>query len=120
MSSLRHAVCPLLLTAALIWTDALAQTTYSQKRVSPDVVSGPRFNSGRSEAILYSTRVRADGAPWVRLEFGTMALPRGSYVRITSLLDGATQKLDATALEEWQHSSAYFNGPEVSVELVAA
>jgi V8-like Glu-specific endopeptidase len=58
-------------------------------------------------------------ASWVRLFFGRdTRLRPGSRIRLTSLFDGAVQHLDARALEEWNGSSAYFNGPEVLVELL--
>jgi hypothetical protein len=43
----------------------------------------------------------------------------GSYLRITSMLDGASQTLHASHVLEWQHTSAYFNGDALLVELVA-
>lgn len=70
-------------------------------------------------AILASTVVRADGAPWLRLEFGSTQLGPGAVLRLTSLLDGRQQHLTAEALRQWQGTSAYFNGDAVRVELLA-
>jgi V8-like Glu-specific endopeptidase len=57
----------------------------------------------------------------VRVFFGRgTRLRPGSTLRLTSLFDGAVQHLDATTLEQWGRSSAYFNGPEVLVELLPA
>ncbi len=47
-----------------------------------------------------------------------MDLAAGSFIRITSSLDGQAQELDAAALAAWHHSSAYFNGDTVIVEVV--
>lgn len=64
-------------------------------------------------------------APWVRLHFGEVHLDgdplSGSrtVLRLTSLLDLGVQILDARTLEQWQGTSAYFNGGSVLVEVVA-
>ena len=74
----------------------------------------------------WSTEVARPGAAWVRLEFGEVDLTsesadrRGSYIRVTSLLDGYEQYLDAAALRVWGNTSAYFNGDRVRVEIMAA
>jgi len=70
-------------------------------------------------AVVVSTVVRADGAPWLRLEFGSTQLGPNAVLRLTSLLDGRQQHLTADALRQWQGTSAYFNGDAVRVELIA-
>lgn len=61
----------------------------------------------------------------MRLTFGDVRLPgllrngTGAYLRITSLADGGMQRLDAISIHEWRHTSAYFNGSAVRVELLA-
>lgn len=64
--------------------------------------------------------VRSDGARWLRLRFDALDLPAGSVLRLTSLLDGAQQHLNATTAAQWRNTSAYFNGAAVRVELLAA
>ena len=49
-----------------------------------------------------------------------MALGQASYLTITSLADGAQQRLDARALSQWKNSSAYFNGDALEVDLHVA
>jgi len=61
----------------------------------------------------------ADQSAWVRLHFAGASLPAGSFVRMSSVLDGEVQELDAASLAMWGDSSAYFNGDEVMLELVA-
>jgi hypothetical protein len=82
------------------------------------------MQSGRSTdnapRLAYSTIVRAPGAPWIRLSFADASLGRGSYLVITSLQDGAHQRLNARTLAQWQNSSAYFNGDAVRVDLHVA
>ncbi len=43
-----------------------------------------------------------------------------TYITITSLEDGAQQRLDARSLPQWNNSSAYFNGDAVVIELHVA
>jgi len=40
-------------------------------------------------------------------------------LRLMSLTDGATQHLNATTVQQWQSSSAYFNGDTVAIDLIA-
>jgi hypothetical protein len=62
---------------------------------------------------------------WLRLNFGAVELSgnlaegTGSYLRITSMADQAFQYLDAETIQDWQHTSAYFNGDTVLIELIA-
>lgn len=71
------------------------------------------------ERVVYSTIVDVPGASWTRVVFGDVQFASGAYLRITSLHDGFYQKLDLTSIEQWQHTSAYFNGDALFVELVA-
>lgn len=64
--------------------------------------------------------VRSEGARWLRLRFDAIELPAGSTLRLTSLLDGARQHLNATTAAQWRNTSAYFNGSAVRVELLGA
>lgn len=82
----------------------------------------------RAEAeVVYETVVGVPGAPWVRLVFasspetvlaGDPAASNAGEIRITSLSDGAVQRLNAEHLGFWGHTSAYFNGDAVRVELL--
>jgi hypothetical protein len=80
---------------------------------------------GSDYSVVYTTTVFVPQSPWVRLNFGPTALPgaieegRGSYLRITSLYDGAVQYLNSESLSQWANTSAYFNGNAVKVELFA-
>lgn len=57
--------------------------------------------------------------PWLRLHFNRALLGKESYLRITSLKDGDQQTLHQEHLEQWQFSSAFFNGNAVLLEIVA-
>ncbi len=81
---------------------------------------------GGGPAVVYSTLVRVEGARWVRLIFDALELPgdvgldSAATLRITSTLDGAVQVLDAQSAAQWARTSAYFNGPEVLLEVLAS
>ena len=64
--------------------------------------------------------VHVEQASWLRLYFDRVELTAGSYVRMTSVLDGEVQELDAAGLVRWGNTSAYFNGDTVLVDLVVA
>ncbi len=87
--------------------------------------SGSHFNHGTETQIVWSTLVDVPGAAWLRLHFETVRLPvdpeslESSVIRITSLEDAAVQHLGATACRQWRNSTAYFNGDQLLVELVA-
>src|SRR5689334_22012670 len=65
--------------------------------------SGPR--------VVWTTTVVASRAPWIRVALrdaqlsGDAATERASYILITSLADGAQQRLTAPRLREWNGTS---------------
>ena len=87
--------------------------------------SGPVANPALAggAALVWAGEVRSPHAPWIRLRFDDAHLagagPTGSYLLITSMQDGAQQRLDAAALRDWGNTSAYFNGDAVLIELYA-
>ncbi|MFM7280641.1 MAG: hypothetical protein ACKO32_02570, partial [Planctomycetia bacterium] len=86
--------------------------------------SGIVENDGSERRVLASFSVEEPGAIWMRLYFDELLLGgdevagNGSYVRITSMLDGASQVLHASHATQWKNSSAYMNGDAVLVELI--
>ncbi|MEM6794864.1 MAG: hypothetical protein AAF725_12865, partial [Acidobacteriota bacterium] len=81
--------------------------------------------TSRGPRVVFSTMISDDDAAWIRLFFGEVVLAGkpaagdGSFLRLTSQLDGVQQTLDSEELESWSFSSAYFNGSKVLVEIVA-
>ncbi len=67
--------------------------------------------------LAESHRLEVTGAPWLRFSFPGAYLGAKSYITITSVQDGATQRLDAATLEQWYNTSAYFNGDAVEVRI---
>ena len=102
--------------APLIWSD-----------VAIDASSGIQQSSPTEETLAWYSMVQAPNANWLRLEFSDdskLALAANdtetdSYIRITSLFDGAEQILNAQSLAQWHNTSAYFNGDMVIIELIS-
>ena len=76
--------------------------------------------------VVWSKFVSVQGSAWLRLEYEGVLLSGspnpgldGSFLRITSMLDGAVQTQHLRHIGEWQDTSAYFNGDTVLVELLA-
>jgi hypothetical protein len=84
------------------------------------VESGLLSNDTGDFAVVYGATVTIENAAWLRLFFHDAELPAGSFIRMTSALDGEFQELDASDLAMWDNSSAYFNGDTVYLELIAA
>jgi hypothetical protein len=82
--------------------------------------SGLHRNDGRATVLAYETTIDGLDAPWIRVHFDDARLGPSSYVLMTSLLDGAQQRLDATALRQWNYVSALFNGDQVRIQLYVA
>jgi len=75
---------------------------------------------GSAANLVYSTVVKVVNVPWLRLLFSDLNLGNNSYIIITSLQNGAWQRLNSINMEEWQNSSAYFNGSSVKIDLFVA
>ncbi|MEM6797493.1 MAG: trypsin-like peptidase domain-containing protein, partial [Acidobacteriota bacterium] len=130
MRSLTFVLASALLLAAPMVTPSVssAQSASLPSTVKPlGVDSGEVAASSklRGPTAVYTTEVGGHREPWVRLQFervllaGQPAAGNGSYLRITSLADGAQQTLDSNELADWNDTSAYFNGARVRVELMA-
>lgn len=106
-------LAPALAACALF--GAIAPAAAQRVELLADVVPY-RWQSGMQTEHV----VRVDGAQSLRLRFDRAELAPGSVLRLTSLADGARQHLNATTIQQWRHTSAYFNGSAVKVELLAA
>jgi V8-like Glu-specific endopeptidase len=76
--------------------------------------------------VVWSSVVSVQGSAWLRIEYAGVLLAgsrdrfgNGSFLRLTSLRDGGQQFQHLRHIEEWQQTSAYFNGDSVLVELLA-
>ncbi len=72
-----------------------------------------------TQVLAFSEVIRVPNTPWMRLRFSEANLGSSSYLEVRSLLDGATQRLDASALEQWENTTAYFNGDAVEIRFYA-
>ncbi|HET6205143.1 MAG TPA: hypothetical protein VFI25_20305 [Planctomycetota bacterium] len=85
-----------------------------------DLDTGAIENRGSAPRVVFQEVLQpAAIVPWMRVTFARATLEKGSAVRVTSLLDGDQQTLDAIRLEQWSPGTAYLNGPAVLLELVA-
>ncbi len=106
--------------------ETAAQTAPLEQVTVPAAVdSGFVVNLSGKPGSIFQETIQVPDATWVRLTFDEVILgaaPPGApetYLRITSLADGAVQTLNAPALQQWSFTSAYFNGSSVSLEVVA-
>jgi hypothetical protein len=123
--SLSRSVCALALSLALC--APLSAQFGPSPLVTVDYAhdSGVGQHSADGMAVVLSFPVIYEGALSLRLHFDEVQLAghiyngTGSILRITSLSDGAVQTMNALHVEQWQDTSAYFNGPAVQVEVLA-
>ena len=120
----KNLLTALALGALLAWpTDqAQAQAVPSSTETVPYTLdTGIRGNAGTEPVVAYSNVIRAATAPSkLRVHFSSYNLGAASFVRLTSVRDGGSQKLDRVSLAYWQSTSAIFNGDEVRMELHVA
>lgn len=111
----------LLSSPVLLVTLATAQMApLSYQDLPQDLDSGYLTHRGAEPGVIYSESLRFAGADWLRLDFGIVNLPEGSYLRLTGIKDQVHQRLDANSLQDYANSSCFFNGDEVLLELIAA
>ncbi len=76
--------------------------------------------------VVWSTVVTVPTSSWLRVRYDGVMLAGsrepgrdGSFLRLTSMRDGAVQTQHLVHIGQWQDTSAYFNGDAVQIELVA-
>ena len=124
--AVRPCLLRLLPILALAVSNASAQVgEMPTQNVPYEFDSGWHQNEGTAPEVIISFPVVHNGATWLRLYFEETQLSgnandgSGSLLRITALRDGSIQELSSRHLDQWQNSSAYFNGDTVLVEVVA-
>jgi len=114
------------LALATVAGTAHGQTAPIESRqVTLRLDTGPITNTGAQAQVIYVEEIRVPDAPWLRLAFdqvllsGNVQAGTGTTLRITSALDGGQQILNSKTIQEWNNTSAYFNGDTVFVEVIA-
>jgi hypothetical protein len=98
-----------------------AQLEPTPYHFEPYVVNSEIFKGqGTSQLLAYQNTIQIGGAPWIRIFFDETVLSTNSYLLITSLQDGAQQRLNILSLSQWDNTSAFFNGDGVRIELHVA
>ncbi len=118
--------------AALAMASTLSYSGFAQEAPPPSIPVPYTYDTGWVEnrssqrIVTVSFTVYQPQADWMRLYFKDIHLGRnpsfpgqGSILRLTSFLDGAVQELNATHVDQWQKSTAYFNGDSIQVEVLA-
>ncbi len=111
-------------TCAMPLTAAAQVDPIPSFRAPAAVDSGAVSNQIGDAFPVYSTEITVPGAGWLRLYFDEVLLSGtpgedGSYLMIHSLEDGHWQRLDAEHVQNWNMTSAVFNGDAVYLELWA-
>jgi hypothetical protein len=82
------------------------------------------FSSGIFNSLNYkiptaviSKVITIEEVTSLRLKFSDLKLGKNSYILVEALEDNSIQKLDATTIEEWNNTSAYFNGNSIKISL---
>jgi len=111
-------------------SDLLVTPEYREIQMSVDSgVVQPHDAGGAPRALqvpIWSEVIEVEDAEWIRLRLSEVVLAestehvRESYLRVTSLLDGHEQYLDAESLRDWSNTTAYFNGGAVRIEVMAS
>ncbi len=110
----------LALSLTAIVRDAEGQAVpLEQANVAVLVDTGLVANTTAKVGTIFRTVVEVPDASWIRLTFEEARLADGTVLRMTSLADGAMQHHTAATLEQWNDTSAYFNGNAVRIELIA-
>lgn len=115
-----------------LWLAGMTALTITPVRLTAQPVEAPshlqpytwtskthKGKSGQTQ-LAESHRITITGAPWLRLFFDNARLGEQSYIIIKSVQDGAWQRLDATSIQQWYNTSAYFNGDAVELQIHVA
>ena len=107
----------MLILACLFTYGSQAQTKELARHSVPSSVSLQSSTDAKSVNQTIKETIFQDGAIWLRLFFDNVQLGKNSTITITSKLDGASQTLNASTIQQWQNTSAYFNGNQVEITL---
>ncbi|MBK8979898.1 MAG: trypsin-like serine protease [Planctomycetes bacterium] len=110
-----------LVTGALVVGLPAQSPWYPPSASSPvSIDSGYLNNSGDQQLVVFRHAFSFAGTDWLQLHFApTASLPEGSFLRMTAVRDGGVQRHDARTLRDWNWWSAYFNGGDLVLELIA-
>ena len=122
------AIAVLFLSSALLYAtpNAFGNCPGSQLDLPPfetveyPLDSGNYAGQGENFVLGFNDEIIVPGSIWIRLHFSDYRLGESSYLIISSDQDGGTQRLDSRTIEQWQGSSAFFNGDSLKIALYVA
>lgn len=123
--ALRGVHAALLVTALAAGARAQTSPLESREVRFDHLDTGWVANTGPQAETVAAFHVISEGADWIRLAFselelsGDPSLGNAATLKITSLRDGYYQILNPISAAQWNHTSAYFNGDAVLVELIS-
>ncbi len=121
----------LFLMSASVFAQPVAEqpSPLAQQFVKMHLDTGLISNNQTRRQIIESRVVSLPGAAWVRLVFESVRLAEGdgggkvgsesAELVLTSLEDGAVQRLTMQEAAQWANTSAYFNGDAVLMQIIA-
>ena len=113
------AVAYLSLLPALVAEDEVPTPDYATP-VPYDYDTGTLRNPTAHLAPVHSHIVQIPGVPSLRVFFEEVDLDEASYLVVTSLSDGHHHVMSNDELVKWSHTTAYFNGDAVQLDLFLA
>lgn len=106
-----------------VWAQIVDPVPHEEIALNED--SGWVRSSSTSRGVIYSTYIDVPGAAWLRLRFEQLVLGhcreggQPTELWITSLADGATQRMQEHHVRQWRNTTAYFNGDSLLIEVIA-
>lgn len=100
-------------------TTATAMDSFNALSYSWDSRSDTGVPDDASGTVIYTETIDIPGGVWMRLQFGEGFLGENSFIRIVSLQNQGNQVLNTESLSHYRNRSAFFNGGNLTVELVA-
>jgi V8-like Glu-specific endopeptidase len=115
-------LCLLSLAAAIGLAPATlsaAEARFSRWVDAPHA-SGAYDNPGTETNVAWSISLHEPDATWLRVEFADCQLGARSFLRITSVSNQRSHRLNATSLAQWSNICGPLKGDTVWVELLVA
>jgi len=96
------------------------QNTLSRSLKKYNLSSGSYDGSGlKNPTEVFKKTISFPEASWIRIKFRSVNLGKNSYIVIEAVEDSSKQILNSSEIEQWNYTSAYFNGDSLMISLFA-